>query len=519
MAVDPRMDALLIAFYSACEARDYARALCLLPQALAEPTAHFRLEWVSHLIYQGYILPLEHLLFQLLEHRPEDPRLLMLLGMCAYHRGDPERTRFWLNHGLKLDFKQFQAHQLYLWSFLLDARLDFQAQVQPFLDHGRLLEAQCRPETHWPHSPDPERRLRIGYLSSDYYTHSANQMFQALFAGFSRQHFELRAYATLERQDAVTERFARWAGGLYSLAGLSTEAAVARIRADQIDILVDLNGVTFGHRLDIFAHQPAPLQLTGLGFGWTSGLSRMDYLLSDPWLYPAERVALCPEQPLYLSSYFHWQPDPELRELSPERGERLGFPCFGAFHSLFKLNLDTLALWAELLRQRPQAVLLFKERGFDNPACQAYYRLLFKQWGVDPRRLFFAGRTSQREHVRLYQQVDIFLDTFPYQGGISSCEALYMGRPVVALSGGTRAADSLLRQIGRPQWLAHDRREYLEIACALADNPLQLLEERHNLREALLASAICDQARFVRETEAHYRQIWRQWCRARGVNC
>lgn len=467
------------------------------------------------LIEQGQVLPLEQVLFQLLENDADQPCIWLLLGLCAQRRGDPRRARVYLQACLARDPQFFLAHQSYLWSFLLDPSLTFEQQMAPFGEYGRLLEhlSPTGPERLGPE--DAERPLRVGYVSGDFYDHSVTHMFSALLAHGHAPLFERYAYATIPRQGArhdwFRSRFQHWR----DISGVSATEAAALIRADGIDILLDLNGQTYGHRFDLFARKPAPIQITGLGFAWSSGLSRMDYLLTDAQIVPPERRAHYTEAPLYLSSYFHWQPEPDILDLEPLRQPEPAYPCLGALHQGFKLNLETLQLWSEILKLVPEARLLLKDKGFDNPQIQGYYRLLFKSWGVAPQRLLFAGRTSQREHVLLYQHIDVFLDPFPYQAGISCCEALWMGVPVVALSGGTRSANSLLHSVGHPELLTQNRAAYVSLAVDLLQDAERRQAYRQSLRKDLLASPICDAQRFCAETEAFYRAIWRQYVAAR----
>lgn len=491
-------DALLLAF------------LDLLPR-LSTP-AYLRKAWLSllPLIEQGHILPLEQLLFQVVDSHSDTAHLWLLLGLCAQRRGDPRRARQFQAQALRLEPQLFLAHQTYLWSFLVDASLNYAQQLTPFLEYGRLLEGLSQPLPSLQRAEDPERKLRIGYVSGDFYDHSVTHMFSALFEYKNADMFTVIAYASIPRTGALNDWFRQRVQHWRDISGLSAQQAAEQIRTDQIDILLDLNGQTYGHRFDLFALKPAPLQITGLGFGWSSGLSRMDYLFTDAQIVPPERAALNPEKPLCLSSYFHWQPEADILDLPCQRTEQPVYPCFGALHQAFKLNLETLQLWAEILKAVPSAKLLFKDKGFDNPQMQKYYRLWFKHWGISPQRLLFAGRSSQREHVSLYQHVDVCLDPFPYQAGISACEALWMGVPVVGLSGGTRSANSLLHSVGHPELLAHSHAAYLHIATELVQDKRRLQAYRQQLRQDLLNSAICEPARFCAETEAFYRQIWRQ---------
>jgi protein O-GlcNAc transferase len=466
---------------------------------------------LANVIHKGHILPTEKMLYQLLQKNPDNAYLWLLLGMCAGDRGDPRRARAFQERCLNLNPQLFLAHQSYLWSFLLDARLSFEQQMAPFKAHGQLLEYLSPAQPIKISKPEPEKRIKIGYVSGDFYAHSVIHMFGALFKYSNSDKFELFAYSSIEREGELNAWFKQSVAHWRDISSIRAEQAAALIRSDGIDILIDLNGQTYGHRFDVFALKPAPIQISGLGFGWSSGLTRMDYLLTDCDIVPAERVETYTEKPLYLSSYFHWYPEPDLQDIQPQRESEPEYPCFAAMHQLFKLNFESLVVWAEILKRAPESKILFKSKGLDNPQLQSYYRLLFKNRGVAPERLLFSGATSQREHVLLYQHLDVFLDPFPYQAGISSCEALWMGVPVVSLSGGTRSANSILKRVGHPELLAASHEEYISCAVELIQDKLRLMDYRLRLRAELLASEICDPERFCRESEAYYRQVWRQY--------
>ncbi|PIQ27424.1 hypothetical protein COW36_22750 [bacterium (Candidatus Blackallbacteria) CG17_big_fil_post_rev_8_21_14_2_50_48_46] len=504
------------AIEKAWQLRDFDLGAVLILQALSlcpsenEQTRYW--DQLITLVFQGHFQFIEMLLLQMQEEAPANASLYLVLGICSQQSGLPKRARFWLEQSLSLNLKLFKTHQAYLWSYLLDPELNFKARIRPFQEYGQILAHHHPQASAYQVNIDPEKKIRIGYVSSDFYDHSVVHMYAPLFALKNSQAFEVYAYATIGREGPMHEWFQNQAHCLRNIEGFSTEDAVKCIQNDKIDILVDLNGPTFGNRLDIFAAKPAPIQITGLGFGWTSGLASMDYIFTDHYLLPPELAQAVPEQPLYLSSIFHWLADQDIQNFEPHRKTRPPSPCFGAFHQVLKINHSMLTLWAEILRTIPESRLLLKDRGLDHAGAQAYYRLLFKAKGIAPERILFAGRTSQREHVQAYQSVDLVLDTFPYQAGISACEALYMGVPIISLQGGNRGAESLMHAIGHPEFLANSGQNYIDKAVKLIQDSEQLNAYRACLRKDLFNSSVSNLSEFSAECEAYYREIWRHWC-------
>lgn len=286
----------------------------------------------------------------------------------------------------------------------------------------------------------------------------------------------------------------------------ATDAEVMdAIRADGIDVLVDLTGITHQHRHGVYAARPAPVQISGFGFVFSSGLACMDYCISDKVLCPPEIAALYPEKVVHLKSAFHWQP-PEAFALDAPPGLHQGYITLGAAHTLNRLRPRVIALWARILQALPTARLFLKTVVLADPQTQELYRARFAAHGIDPARIRLEGH-GQGHHVSyFYPQIDIALDPFPYSGGVTTSEALWMGVPVAVMDQPqwrARALSvSLYHSLGLQDWLAHSEDEYLERVVAWAQNRVFLQTQRQTLRARLLASTICDGPGFAREAEA-----------------
>lgn len=367
----------------------------------------------------------------------------------------------------------------------------------------------------YPHQPAPNRRLKVGYVSGDFTTHSATFAFHWLFQFHDRSQFEIYTYANQSKHDAYTDWFKQRSDHWRLIEGWEDEAVTQQIKHDEIDILVDLSGHTVGNRLLVFARKPAPIQITGLGFGQTTGITAMDYRFSDRFISPPNLLNESIEPIICLTSLVQWTPPPLAMaglELQPPPLLKQGFLTLGCGNNPFKLNAAVWTTWSELLRQLPQARLHLKYRDLDIPAVQDHFRQKLAQLGIDPERLIFSGQTSPRDHLAFYQGIDLALDPFPYNGGSSTCDALWMGVPVIALAGGMRAGEAILNQMGHPEWIATSPEGYVQTALELAQQPELLAQLRMQLREALSASAICQPHQFVREIEFSYRQAWARWC-------
>ena len=394
-----------------------------------------------------------------------------------------------------------------------------------FAEHGRWDEIHGRPRAgeravHG-NDPDPDRRLKIGYVSPDFREHSVAFFLESLLACHARAQVEIFCYSEVQRPDGVTARLRRDAAHWRSIHGLPDAQAADLMRADGIDVLVDLAGHTANNRLPIVARRPAPVQVTYLGYCDTTGMKAMDYRLTDAHADPPGTTEHLHTEQLFRLPDCAWcfRPPADAPPVSALPMHSTGRVTFGCFNALPKLTEATLALWSQILHAVPGSRLLLKNHGFREPAVRWRIRRGLEKAGIAAERIELIGPArSVAEHLAAYGRVDLALDTFPYHGTTTTCEALWMGVPVVTLAGQTHASRvgvSLLTNAGIPELIASDRDEYLHLAVQLAADATRLADLRATLRARLASSPLMDAPRFAHNVEAAYREMWRQWCAGR----
>ena len=375
------------------------------------------------------------------------------------------------------------------------SRLELRREHEEF---GEMAEAETKPPGD-PLPPASERRLRVGFLSPNLRTHSVAHFFEPLLAQLDGDRFEVFLYHDHPVVDATSDRLRQQAAHWRHVAGQPDGALEIQLRSDRLDLLVDLAGHTELNRLALFARRPAPVQATYLGYPDTTGLRSMDFRLVDGITDPEGSEELCTEELLRFSpTAWCYAPPAEapLRAPPPSAG---GQPVtFGCFNNFAKVTDETLAAWGRVLAAVPGSRLLLKSFGLGAPALQEAARRRLAAAGIDPARaelLDHAG--SLAGHLATYARVDIAFDTFPYHGTTTTCEALWMGVPVVTLAGdrhASRVGVSLLTAVGRTEWIARDWKEYGRIAAALARDPAGLAAARTGLRDELRGSPLLDHA-------------------------
>jgi protein O-GlcNAc transferase len=376
--------------------------------------------------------------------------------------------------------------------------------------HALPLRDLIRPFTN---DRDPARDLRIGYVSPDFQSHVVGQNLLPLLRHSDRRQFEITCYANAANPDAMTQEFQHLAHRWRNIVGLSDERAAELIREDQIDILVDLSLHTANNRLMVFARKPAPVQVTYLAYCGSSGMSAMDYRLSDPYIDPdGTDLSVYAEQTVRLPrTYWCYQPQPA-PDPAPPPMLQTGFITFGCLNNFAKVSSAALTLWTEILSAVPSSRLFLHSpsgRRRDEIARQ------LASAGIEGDRLHFSGRQTFAKYMETYAQIDIALDPFPYGGGITTLDALWMGVPVITLSGATavgRGGRSILSNLGLTELIGLDPGQYAQIAIELASDRDRMLTLRSGLRARMLASPLLDAVGFARDVEAAYRMMWHKWC-------
>jgi len=405
------------------------------------------------------------------------------------------------------------------------SNLLFSLQYSPSHDSRQILqEARRWNERHavplkgliLPHSNvrDPERRLRIGYVSPDFCEHCQSLFTIPLLSHQDHQAFEIYCYAGVPRPDDITERLRGYADVWRSTIGLAEPQVAELIRSDGIDILVDLTMHMAHGRPLIFALKPAPVQVAWLAYPGTTGIDAIDYRLTDPYLDPpGQHDEEYSEKSIRLPDTF-WCYDPLATEpaVNPLPATTAGHITFGSLNNFCKVNEGVLALWSQVLGAVPESrLLLLSNQGRHRERVLG----VFKENGISPDRIEWLTPVPRRPYLEAYHRIDLCLDTFPYNGHTTSLDSFWMGVPVVTLVGQTvvgRAGLCQAMNLGLPELVARSPDHYVELAVGLATDLPRLAGLRASLRQRLQASPLMDAPRFARHVEAAYRQMWLAWC-------
>lgn len=445
------------------------------------------------------------------------------LGCALREQGRVEEAIVQYRHAVSRQPGFLAAHHNLLFALNYCSRLDTKAI---FAEHRRWAQLHADPlleHRGYDNERDAAKRLRVGYVSPDFRSHSVAFFLEPLLASHDRSQFEVYCYSNVARPDAITDRLRELADRWRPIFDRSDRQVVNAVREDRIDILVDLAGHGFGHRLLVFARKPAPVQATWLGYPNTTGMMAMDYRVTDAWADPpgdsdtrhSETLLRLPR------GFLCYQPLPDSPPVSELPSRATGRITFGCFNNSAKISAPVLDAWSEILKAVPGSRLLLKSRQLRDPPLRRYYECEFQNRGVDPQRVEMVGRIeSKHGHMDLYGRVDIGLDPFPYNGTTTSCEALWMGVPVVVLAGDRHAGRvgvSLLTSVNLTELIAQTVPEYQRIAVELARNPERLAAYRSGMRDRMRQSPLLDAAGFTRAMESAYRDMWRRWCQGDPV--
>jgi len=348
---------------------------------------------------------------------------------------------------------------------------------------------------------DRPGRLRLGFVSPDLGRHPVGYFLVRVFENLGEEQLETICYSDRIIKDDLTRRLQAAATEWRDVTGLPDERLAEQIRSDRIDILFDLTGHTARNRLLVFARKPAPIQITWIGYEGTTGLATMDYLLADRHVVPAGSQEYYREQVLRLpDGYLCYDPPGTAPPVSPLPSLKNGYPTFGSFNKLAKFTPEVVAVWSDILRRVPTAQLVLKYRGLGDPTVRRRYLDLFGSHGVEPQRLQLLPHSSYAEYLAAYHEVDLALDPFPFSGSTTTCEALWMGVPVVTCPMETFASRhslSHLSNVGLTETISGDLVEHVERAVSLAGDVPRLAALRGGLRERMAASPLCDGKRFA----------------------
>ena len=441
------------------------------------------------------------------------------LGNVLAEKGDAQQAFEKWRKALELKADYVAAHSNMLLCMNYSDNL---SRGEVFLAHRQWAQqhlASVLRRESFTNRTDPEKRIRIGYLSPDFREHSVAYYMSPILEHYNKGEFEVFLYSNVSNPDERTAWFQRKADHYKNISVAPDEDVARLIEKDGIDILVDLAGHTSGNRLAVFGRKPAPVQVAYLGYPNTTGLVEMDYRLTDEYADPEddEDDLLYTETRIRLKSGFLcYQSPADSPEISAPPCLERGYVTFGSFNYTAKISDQVVSVWADILKQVPSSRLLLKYRSFSDAETREYFSKRFEREGIDPERILFLGLTlSKKEHLEAYQQVDIGLDSFPYNGTTTTCDTLWMGVPVIVLKGEAHAGRvglSLLKRIGLDECIACSEEEYVRRAVELANDAARLQRLRMSIREKMSESALCRPELFVPGLERAYREIWTCWC-------
>lgn len=454
-----------------------------------------------------------------LELKPDFAEALNNLGNAFLEQGRLREAIACYQKALRLWPEDAGTYSNYLYAINYDPDHD---PTEVYAEHLRFAERHEAPLAKYIKSHhntcDQSRRLRIGYVSPDFCGHSVAYFLEPVLASHDQDQFEIYCYYNNVVEDDVTRRLQGYASHWRVIAGVPDEQVTRIIREDKIDILVDLAGHTAMNRLLVFARKPAPVQATWVGYLNTTGLTAMDYRITDRFACPPGKYERLHTEELLLLPVVQgcYRPPPESPAIGPSPCIDSGYVTFGSFNNLAKVTPHVIRCWSEILKTVPDSRLLMIARGLE----QGKERVLaeFHSHGIDSGRLVLMGAQPFDRYLALHNQLDIHLDTFPYTGGTVTCHCLWMGVPVVTVTGNavtSRNGASILGALGLDNLVAHSRDDYVDIAKGLAGDPKRLQDLRSGMRKRMRASSVMNPGQVTDSLEKAYKSIWEKWCRER----
>ncbi len=406
------------------------------------------------------------------------------------------------------------SHQLFCLNYLPDsAPAEMTAIARQY---GDAIRSNIAPFDTWQCPAEPERKLRIGMVSGDLRRHPVGYLLRGPLREIGKSGFEIFAYSNFPLEDDLSGELRQQCAGWTNVSEKSDAELARQIHDDRIDILLDLSGHTDYSRLAVFARKPAPVQVTWLGYFATTGVREIDWKIGDPWVAPDDEAGHFTEKLWRLpDSCFCFAPPEGAPAVAALPSERNGHVTYGCFNNLAKVNDTVIATWSRILHADPTARLLLKAKQLGADELRANLLARFAGHGIGPERLELEGAGSYAEYLDTYARIDIALDPFPYTGGTTTAESLWMGVPVVTLKGDRFIAhqgESLMQAAGLGEMIAADADAYVQLAQSTAADRHALAAMRAGLRARVAISPLFDAARYARNLEAAWRGMWAQWC-------
>ena len=471
-------------------------------------------------LLNGNIAPAIAACNKVLARNPNSEVAITLLGSCAAKQGEIATAVALYDRALEIkpDYEEAISKKIFAMDFLpgVDiaqlqaARKSWWHAIGSKLPRRQLGECNL----------DPDRRIVVGYISSDFREHSAALAFMPILRRHDHEKFGVILYSCSPRQDAITEVFRKVADKFVDASQFSDDMLADRIEADRVDILVDLSGHSAGHRLCVFARKPAPIQITAIGNATGTGLPVIDYFLTDPVAVPPGDRHLFAEKPYDLPSLITIEPTPgDVRPSAELPMLRNGHVTFGMFNRTDKISDPALVVWSKLMQAIPGSVIMVKNGAMSDAVLRDGVIARFVAHGIRAERVRCIGATPRRDHLAMFAEIDMALDPFPQNGGISTWEPLQMGVPVITKLGSgpaARAGGAIVKAVGLDDFVAEDDEGYIAIAQRFAADPAALAAVRARLPAMVANSAGGNSDIYIRHVEEGYRKFWRDYCASQG---
>jgi predicted O-linked N-acetylglucosamine transferase (SPINDLY family) len=491
----------------------YRKAGAIAPELEAALLGEARL-----LVSSGYLSEALDNCRRAIRNDPRSVEAMTILGQCVGHQGKIAEALELYDQVLAVQPDHEGAITRKIFALDFDARIGFSEHQELRKIWSERIGSKVPKiaDQDRRNVLDPDRRLTVGYVSADFRDHSAALVFGPVLRNHDKAAIEVICYSNMNMRDAVTDGFERVADKWVDAWRLPDDKLAERIVADRVDILVDLSGFTAGHRLALFARKPAPVQVTAWGHASGVGMPEIDYLFSDPVSIPAEIRHLFAETVYDLPCVITIDALPEaVKPTANPPCVANGYVTFGVFNRVDKISADAVRVWSQLLTALPQSKLVIKHGSLNDAALRELLVGRFTAQGIAAERIRCLGATPRLEHLAAYEGIDICLDPFPQNGGVSTWEALQVGVPVLAKLGNSnasRAAGAILCSIGLNEWVAETEAQYIDLALKHASLPETLAALRAELPRRVQASASGNTKNYTRAVEQAYRAIWREYC-------
>jgi len=382
---------------------------------------------------------------------------------------------------------------------------------------GQQFHYEPKNKLHFSNFPDPDRPLRIGIISPDFRGHSVGYFIEPLLVHYNRKVMEVFCYAHVPNPDQTTKTVQKKVNQYIQIHKMNDRELAKRIRFDGIDILVDLAGHTANSRVRAMIFNPAPIQMTYLGYPTTTGLKHIDYRITDAIVDPeGDSDSLHTEKLIRLEPHFFCFPplgnSIPVSQLPALKKKHI---TFGGFHNTSKISDSVIRLWADVLRQIPDSDIIFQAAAYDDPDVVRYFQSCFEHYGIHSNRMKYIGKVPFDHYLKLHNTIDIMLDTFPWTGHTTSCHALWMGIPILTLDGNrhsSRIGKCLMNALGLSEWVARDQQAFIKNAHDFSQQIESIDKIRKGLRKRILKSTISHKQKYVQSLENTFRNVWEKWC-------